>query len=372
MSKMRHSLYFFLSLLTSMSLLAGGVWLWTGLLVVGGNAILLDLLLPHDLTSHDTKRPWFLNFFLALTLPLVYLNIVLFNWQLSPYDFLHIGATVEDWTGFAVIARKADHSLLDLIGAYSSLALLTASGATTVAHELVHRIWNPSWLVTGRWLLAPTVDTSFSIEHVHGHHANVATRKDPASSRRGENVFLFFLRSTVFCNVNAWAIEKKRLEKRHKSGPWTYRNVFLRGQLMSLAVLLLYVSAQGSFGVASFFIMAVYGKFYLEMVNFIEHYGLVRVPGSPVEVKHSWNSNNRFSLWVLQNLPRHSHHHAKGHLPFWKLQPNPDAPTLPYGYLGMILLALCPPLFRSVMKEPLAKWDQQYANSEELALLKVI
>lgn len=108
----------------------------------------------------------------------------------------------------------------------------------------------------------------------------------------------------------------------------------------------------------------------LECVNYLEHYGLVRAPGSKVEPRHSWNSNAWMSSTVLYNLTRHSDHHAEGSKPFWRLRPLPDAPMLPTGYMGMILLALVPPLFRRVMEPRLRIWDRDHATAAERELAR--
>jgi alkane 1-monooxygenase len=112
------------------------------------------------------------------------------------------------------------------------------------------------------------------------------------------------------------------------------------------------------------------GKAVLECVNYVEHYGLVRVPGTPVAPRHSWNSNAWMSSTVLYNLTRHSDHHAEGSKPFWRLRPLPEAPTLPTGYMGMILLTLVPPLFRHVMGPRLAHWDAHHAQAAERDLAR--
>jgi fatty acid desaturase len=355
--------------LALLSFLAGGAWMWTGFLTLALGALLFDPLLLEDRGNHEAVNKRIANAFLFLMLPLLYFNIILFNWQMAPDDWLSIGAVMEARTGWDIRALKAERGIWDSIGAYVSLGIIMATGGTTVAHELVHRVWSPLSLISGRWLLAPTLDTSFAIEHVYGHHAHVATFQDPASARRGENVFTFALRSTLGALRGAWQIEKMRLRKRFGTGCWSYRNAFLRGQLMSLAVAAVFIAAQGGFGAVSFLLLAIYGKFYLEMINYIEHYGLCRVPGQAVEYRHSWNGNKRFSLWFTFNLPRHSHHHAKGHLPYWKLQAMDEAPTLPFGYMTMILLALVPPLFRRLMQRPLRNWDRHFATPAERALL---
>ena len=92
----------------------------------------------------------------------------------------------------------------------------------------------------------------------------------------------------------------------------------------------------------------------LEVVNYLEHYGLLRQkrPDGRYErtrPEHSWNSNNVASNVLLYHLQRHSDHHANPTRRFQALRHFDEAPQLPTGYAGMILLALVPPLWRRVM-----------------------
>ena len=109
----------------------------------------------------------------------------------------------------------------------------------------------------------------------------------------------------------------------------------------------------------------------MELINFTEHYGLVRVPGEPVMPRHSWNSNASLSSIYLFNVTRHSSHHEKSHLKYWELKTYKDAPKMPQGYLTMIYIGLLTPfLFHRMMAKKLLEWDQMYANQEELKLAK--
>ncbi|RZA26375.1 MAG: alkane 1-monooxygenase [Proteobacteria bacterium] len=349
MSSLGFSLPILYLLGSSLCFLSGGLWMsLPGLFLLIGSVI-FDATLPFDKSSHDKGSRRILNILLYSTLPGVYLAIVCFNIEM---------------------ARSAgSHSLIETIGAYFSIGLLIASTGTTVAHELVHRVGNPWAVRAGRWLLAPTLDTSFAIEHVYGHHANVATRADPASARYGETVYIFFLRSTFGGIRSAWHIETQRLAKRGGKSAWSFSNRVLSGQLMSLCVLALFVAIQGPFGAFSFLAVAVVGKFYLEAINYVEHYGLVREVGKPVEPRHSWNCMHRFSTRFLFNLTRHSHHHAKGYLPYWKLQSQESVPNFPHGYMLMLVLSMVPPVFKRCMAPHVEHWVNHLATEAERTLV---
>jgi alkane 1-monooxygenase len=110
------------------------------------------------------------------------------------------------------------------------------------------------------------------------------------------------------------------------------------------------------------------GKALLEIVNYMEHYGLLRSPQSPVQPRHSWNTNRRVSSWTLFNLTRHSHHHAQGEIAYQNLRPMADAPQMLSGYLTVLVLTLIPPLWQRLMAPKLLAWDRDFADAEERRL----
>ena len=119
-----------------------------------------------------------------------------------------------DFTSFNIIEAKQATDIGDLLGGFFTMGFLYSISATNVAHELIHRVWDKKKsLYIGRHLLAFTFDTSFSIEHVYGHHRTVATREDPATARRGENLWFFIVRSTIQGFISACRYEKERLKK---------------------------------------------------------------------------------------------------------------------------------------------------------------
>jgi len=239
---------------------------------------------------------------------------------------------------------------------------------TISAHELTHRTWDRVSMFIGRWLLAFSFDTSFAIEHVYGHHRYVSTFADPATAPRGRTVYLHIVASTLRGNLSAWHIEADRLRKK-KRPVFSVHNAFLRGHAMSVLLLALAFAMGGPVAAAYFTACALLGKALLEVVNYMEHYGLVRHPSTPVQPRHSWNTNRRLSSWTMFNLTRHSHHHANGEVPYHALSPSPDAPMMLNGYLTTIVIALVPPLWRALMKPKLDAWDRDFASAEERVLV---
>lgn len=234
-----------------------------------------------------------------------------------------------------------------------ALAVGTATGGIgiTVAHELGHR---PSRLdrAIAKALLVSVGYGHFFVEHTRGHHVRVATADDPATAPRGMNVYRFILRSVVLGLVHAWQLESLRMARRGRSA-WHPSNWVVTGSLLSAAALLLAGVLLGAKAAALLAGQAVVGVMLLEIVNYIEHYGLRRVfdgqRHEPVQPHHSWNADHTVSNWLLLNLQRHSDHHAHIDRPYESLRTMPTAPQLPAGYPTMVLVALLPPLWRAVI-----------------------
>jgi len=342
----------------------GGAWMWAPLLVSSGLVVLVDAFGPDETTDLSATSPWALNAWLFLTLPILAAMHGTLWWMAGTGDVLGLGRALAQLGGPDLAAARLASGPWSWLGAVLSCGFLTAAAGTTVGHELVHRTRQPAHMIWGRWLLGLTFDASFAIEHVYGHHAKVSTFEDPASARRGERVYGFILRSTLGQLKSAWQIERERL-RRKGLGVWTPRNRFLRGWAFSAAWLGLAFRLGGWRAVGFFVAAGLWGKALLEIINFIEHYGLIRLPGTHVEPRHSWNSNAWMSSTILYHLTRHSDHHAEGGKPFWRLRPLPEAPMLPVGYMGMLIIALVPPWFERLLRPRLEAWDRQHATPAE-------
>jgi len=149
---------------------------------------------------------------------------------------------------------------------------------------------------------------------------------------------------------------------------FSMRNAYIRGLLMSVALVVAAFAIAGWTGVLYFSLGALLGKALLEIVNYMEHYGMVRLPNQPVDPRHSWNTNSTISSWGMFNLSRHSHHHAQGEVPYQDLMPLPSAPVMIGGYLATIIVTLIPPLWHRLMIPKLVQWDRVHASPEERVL----
>ena len=240
---------------------------------------------------------------------------------------------------------------------HGHLAMVLATGVVggfciNVGHELGHKRSRVEvWLA--RLVLAPTGYGHFRVEHNRGHHRDVATPEDPASSRMGESVYRFMCREIPGAFRRAWRLERDRLAARGRRW-WHPDNEVLSTGLMTLALWVV-LSAWLGAGVLVFLLAAsAWANFQLTSANYIEHYGLLRrrLPdGSrePCTPRHSWNSNHLVSNLALFQLQRHADHHAHATRRYQSLRHFDSAPQLPSGYFGMFLLAYVPPLWFRVM-----------------------
>ncbi len=345
----------------------GGDWLYLGFVFAVGTIVIGDLLLGDDDSIPQYKNDWILSLQLYSSLIfIVAINFVLV-WSISSSDPLGFGTMIHSLTGYDALAARETNTIAGLIIGTLGCGLLTSVVGTIVGHELTHRTWDPVAMVIGRWLLAFSWDAGFAIEHVYGHHAYVGSIDDPATAPRGRNVYYHIIASTIKGNISAAKLEAERLAKKRQH-LLSYNNRYIRGLLMSVSLEVAAYILAGWEGVLIFTASALIAKAFLEIVNFMEHYGIVRDPKTPVQPYHSWNTNKRVSSWATFNLTRHSHHHAEGDVPFHKLKPYKDAPMMVNGYLTTIFLTLIPPIWNAIMIPKVLEWDRKYASEGELIL----
>lgn len=240
-------------------------------------------------------------------------------------------------------------------GLMVSSALITGGVGITVGHELMHRK-APADRALAELLMLMASYPHFCIEHVLGHHRNVGTPGDPATSRRGESLYAFYPRVVWGSLKSAVELERKRIRKHHISW-YSPRNRLLRYPVELVAGYGLVALVFGWGGLAFYAAQGVLAATLLEVINYVEHYGLARQKNGDrwetVRARHSWNANHRVANWWLFNLQRHADHHAHASRPYWQLHAVEDSPQLPASYPTMMLLALVPPLWHRVM-DPLA------------------
>jgi alkane 1-monooxygenase len=236
-----------------------------------------------------------------------------------------------------------------MLGLYSGLSINTA-------HEIGHKNTKLERLLS-RIVLAVTGYGHFCIEHNLGHHRDVSTPEDPASSRMGETIYSFMLREIPGAAKRGWDAEAKRLTKRGKSF-WSIDNHILQSYGMTILFQGGLIALFGWVLLPFFLIHNFMAWFQLTSANYIEHYGLLREKKTNGKYErcqphHSWNANHIFSNLMLFQLERHSDHHANPSRSYQSLRSFDNLPELPSGYFGMYLLAYFPTLWFKVMDKRL-------------------
>jgi alkane 1-monooxygenase len=254
-------------------------------------------------------------------------------------------------------------TIKELVVVTVSVGIASGMVCMPVAHELMHGKRRCERILA-EVLMTLVSYPHFCIEHVHGHHHHVGTDADPATARLGESFYDFYPRTVIGSVVSAWSLEAARLQ-RFGVGIWSVRNRMVRYMTLLVIVYAAIGCRFGWLGVAFFAVQSVISFSLLEVINYIEHYGLVRreiAPGRYERVMpwHAWNSSHRVSNWMLFNLGRHSDHHYQAVRSYQCLRHFDATPQLPTGYFGMFLLPLFPPLWRRMMDPRVQAWRRQY------------
>jgi alkane 1-monooxygenase len=263
------------------------------------------------------------------------------------------------------VPQAAHLGLLEKIVLFFGMGVVSGTIGINYAHELMHQK-AAAERGLGDLLLAMVLYSHFRSEHLRVHHLYVATPRDPVTARYNEGFHRFFPRVLLACRRSAWAAEvamlaRKGLPPLHRSNPY-WRYWALQAAMLGLALAL-----GGWAGLALFLWQAAVAVWQLELVNYVEHYGLTRRylgEGRYEHVlpRHSWNASQRASNWLLINLQRHSDHHYKPDRRFALLQTytEAEAPQLPYGYPLMTVAAMVPPIWKRVMNRRVKAWRRQY------------
>jgi len=333
--------------------------------------ILGDIYLGKDVTIEKYSYPFLINLPIYINLFLLIILVTMVIYIFGDKSSLWFVDIFNSYLFIDLVNIKKTITLLDKISFISLTSLFIGIIGTVPGHELTHRKRNMIDMFFGNWLLAFSWDCAFALEHVYGHHKNVCLPSDPATAKRGQNLYTFIISAIIIEQRDAWKIEFDHLKRRGYSH-YGIHNKMIIGYLRSLLITLLAYFIGGSVGMLFYLLCAFVGKSLLEVINYTEHYGLVREPNKPVCTRHSWNSNHIMSSLLLYNVTRHSAHHEKSNLKFWELDAYPDAPMMPQGYLSMLYLAIFLPfIYHKLMAKKLRDWDLNYATPEERKIAMV-
>ena len=284
-------------------------------------------------------------------------NLGYFSWVLRVYVVLQL--SLIGVGGYVVM--QATTSWLTVLGIAFGVGYVTGAQGITFAHELGHSKSKIDRFCG--WVLMTTVCYGhFMVEHYRGHHPRAATHEDAASARFGESLYRFLPRTVWGSFISGWRIETARVKQMKQSwlkSPLAWSTVV--SVSIILAVAGVFIASAAIKLIAYFILQAIIAFTLLEIVNYIEHYGLQRKfienvqnnRREPFGMMHAWNADHVVTNSMLANLQRHSDHHMHAYKPYPTLEPLPG-PQLPTGYAGCLILAMVPPLWFSVMHKRLA------------------
>lgn len=359
--------YFFapvLILVTMSGVMLGGIFNWLGvaLLVTG---ILIDTAMKFqtrgagfDKDGDTIGIPDLQNIVMYVMLPVFALLQVVLAWRIYQYV---TGVPVET-TGmlFGVLPMVNGITGLDLIGATCSIGIFAGIGII-YGHELSHT--KGFSFVISRLMMGLSGSSHFCYAHVYNHHLELASEDDPATAPRGRTIYGHLPLSYLGQSKFLLDMEKERL-KRLGIPFLSWQNRWIRGFTMSLPSILLFFMAGGWIGIGCLAIVWTISNFELEALNYLEHFGLIREGGQPIEYRHSWDNATAFTSWFFIEIGRQADHHDRGETHFWELD-EVDAPNTGWGYFTLFALALVPPLWKRYMRNKLAIWDEKYASEGE-------
>jgi alkane 1-monooxygenase len=350
--KIWYYLAFLLPALVVVGFYTGGFWNWLAPFTVFIMLPLVDFAVgidPHNLNASEVKK---VN-------QEFYYRFITFVWTYVQLAFVI-------WGCYAAATGRLV-SALEWIGFTLSVGLVTGGIGITVAHELGHKKTKLEQFYS-KALLMTVCYMHFYIEHNKGHHVQVATPEDPATARRGENFYAFWVRSVFMGYHHAWQLEKQRLKEKEYS-IFSFHNqmiVFALLPILFCGVITFVLSVYHARLVWEvplfFFAQSGIAFTLLELVNYIEHYGIVREKNEDglyerVTILHSWNASHLVSNFFLFQLQRHSDHHAHASKWYQVLDHYDESPQLPFSYPTMILVALVPPAWFALIHPRLNKWS---------------
>ena len=330
--------------------------------------ILGDIFVREDANEDQYSHVYLLDLPMYINFPLLMILVAITVFVLSNDPSIAFADILKNYLNIDLVNMRQSMTLSDSIFLTALTGLFIGIMGTVPGHELVHRKKSKFDMFMGNWLLAFSWDCAFAVEHVYGHHKHVGLPSDPATAKRGENIYLFILRAIIKEQKDAWNIELSQARRREQP-LFSIHNRMLIGYLKSLSITCIAYLIGGFSGLLIFLLCAFIAKSLLEVINYSEHYGLIRVSGEPVYPRHSWNSNSTMSSIYLYNVTRHSSHHEKANLKYWELRSYNDAPMMPQGYLTMLYMALfLPYFFHKMMAKKLVEWDKSYATDRERVL----
>ena len=356
-----------LILLTLIGLVIGGHWVWTGVVLLIAS-IIIDYVTSAMKSVHcgpagrDENGDLYgidglLKIMMWVQYPVFVMLQLALVWRVYEY------VTGVPFGPNEILGVTINHGITgwQMYGATVSAGIYLGLGIM-FGHELAHTK-GPTF-VLARWMMALSGIAHFCYAHVYNHHLELGCEDDPATSPRGRSIYAHYLFSHFGQSRFLYVMERQRLKR--LGVPFiSWQNRWIRGYAMSLPSIFLFWFAGGWIGLAVMIGTWVIAAFELEVLNYLEHYGLIREKGQPIDYRHSWDvGNSPFTQWGFIEIGRQADHHDRGETHFWELE-DCDAPDTGLGYYAMLALILIPPLWEKFIKPHLAEWDEQRASEGE-------
>lgn len=295
-----------------------GVWYGITFIIIFGCLPIIELITPIQQSNPSETEAKALEHKFVFRIPLI---------LYVPFQLYLI------WMSSSVVYSR---SLTNFEFIAFALSIGTCTGAVgfNVAHELMHK---NNWFerTLGKCLLVCGCYGHFFVEHIWGHHKQVATDNDPATAKVGDVFPIFFVKSVVGGFKSAWNLEKKRLSN---SNYFVYglRNQVILLDSISVIIALSIYWVYGIHSCIFFLLQSFVAIVILENVNYIEHYGLTRNKIGQnnyerVNVLHSWNADKIVTNYMSFKLQRHSDHHANALRSYQVLRTYEISPQMPTG-----------------------------------------
>lgn len=331
----------------------GGNWIW---LAAATYVILMaiDVILPSDTKARNFKGPkWQADLPLYLQAPAMIALYAAFLWWVTH--------------GFNAAAPFAE---LQVIGAVLGIGWLSAVPTLPIAHELWHRRhWFPRLVarLIGTFYMDPAKD----VGHNLGHHIYIGTSKDADTPERGQSIYRFVVKARLASWRDTFNASAESLRRRGRS-PWNIRNVSYQQILLPIALAIFCFAIGGPLAGGIAVASMVAANFYMEGLNYMQHYGQIRTEDEDIQLHHAWNHLGAVVRPLGCEITNHINHHKDSYIRFEELEAEPEAPQMPSLFV-CFLAGLVPPVWQNFIAKPrLREWDNKFATPEERAVAREV
>jgi alkane 1-monooxygenase/p-cymene monooxygenase len=332
-------------LVTAAGILHGGAWVWFGILSFPLMAI-VDSILPRDYSPRRITSHFWANlpvWICTLLVPLLYVVA-------------------------AVHIRQGDVPASEVVGMILSLGWLSVVPLVPASHELYHQRGALRRFV-GRYAQICYLDATREIMHVVGHHIDVGTPRDGDTAVRGTSLYAFTGKAVIDSSLGCWKMESDALEKRGK-GRWSIGHRLYKAILAQVLFQSLLFAIGGGLAVIVALGGMIVARFWIESFNYFQHYGLIRVEGTPITRRHVWNHLGFIGRLMGFEITNHADHHLDSYASYYKLVPDRNSIPMPSVFV-CFLASLIPPIWDNLIIRPaLKRWDLEFASPEERKLAR--